>query len=97
MSNIKEFRIGDVITRVEKSTRGDGSFRTEAIEFLGLNGEVIYARLLEGYLKNKTRKFIMSEWGEGWQIVGTPKNPKESRRIRNVIRKKRSKNKGYKR
>ena len=87
--NIKEFKIGDVITRNTRSKTNDGSMRGDKLEFLGLDGGIIHYKRLDGTLKGESYKLPLEDWSEGWQFVRTPKNPTGLKHSRRFNRRKR--------
>lgn len=74
--NIREFKIGDRITRVERSkgSRPDGSYLGDEITLVNIeNGSIYYFRH-DGYFTDKIRKLDLLEWDEGWEYYKNPTN-----------------------
>ena len=86
---IREFKIGDVITRYERSKTNDGSMRGDRLEFLGLDGGIIHYKQLDGILKGNSYNLPLEDWSEGWQFVGAPKNPTGLKYYRRLNKRKR--------
>ena len=76
--HIKEFTIGQTITRNEPSKfTGDRSFMAKDLEFLGTDRQIIHLKRIDNpYNLNRYIKIPVDKWGEGWQLVGIPIDPK---------------------
>lgn len=74
--NIREFKVGDIITRNEgcayPSGDKDGSYCGDRIELLGLDetSKIIFLKNLDGVFKEEpsSLSFGRDKWDEGWSL-----------------------------
>jgi hypothetical protein len=74
--NIREFKVGDHITRVERSKgpRPDGSYLGDELILVNIeNGSIYYFRH-DNSLTDQIRKLYLLEWDEGWEYYKNPTN-----------------------
>ncbi|MDD4601621.1 MAG: hypothetical protein PHQ46_11320 [Negativicutes bacterium] len=68
--NIKEFKSGDIITRVAQNKYGDRLFMMEKMEFIGMEVGIIFVLNLENNYGRNGGTFKLSEdiYSEGWDF-----------------------------
>ena len=68
--NISHFKKGDIITRLEVSTRGDGSYRGDKLLYHGLaNNCIVYSHLNNNIFKeNELHTLELESWENGWGL-----------------------------
>lgn len=64
--HISEFKKGDIITRTERSLRGDGSYVGEKMIYAGIANGCIYGVLRHPLFGIMKLDVPVDEWSDGW-------------------------------
>lgn len=73
--SISVFNKGDIVTRLEKSAREDGSYRGDPLRYLGiLNNQIVYQHADDhnGLPKNRKYTLDLEDWQYGWGLYKNP-------------------------
>lgn len=64
--NIKKFKEGNLITRINATKNGDRSYMNDLLEFVGIDKEIIFLIKKDWSNEYKAIKLSTNWWSEGW-------------------------------
>jgi len=71
------FNKGNIITRLKRTERGDGSWIGEPFRFIGIDKNQIVIQFVEGH-GHSTHRLNLDDWEDGWGFYSTKIEDRET-------------------